>query len=303
MKTDVSPELLAHLAQEVTTISTCWRLQRPDAEVFRFTDHDEDLEVDGEIYEAASGTVPTSISHDRGLASDDMEAMGLLSSDRIKERDLASGLFDFSTISVFLVNWADPSMGVLWLAKNWTLGNITVSGESFQAEIRGISQRVDADVVEIVSETCRATLGDTRCGVELTGSLMLRDGIALSILDRKTFTAAVFQEATAGDPDFFKQGTLTWLEPESSGAGGLNAGISTEVVSADRVTGEVTLFDAMSREIQVGDEFTVTAGCDKKCNTCKDRFDNLVNFRGEPFVPAGSTVKINRGPADNSWTR
>jgi uncharacterized phage protein (TIGR02218 family) len=36
---------------------------------------------------------------------------------------------------------------------------------------------------------------------------------------------------------------------------------------------------------QVGDTFTLTAGCDHRKDTCKNKFNNLVNFRGEPFVP------------------
>jgi hypothetical protein len=51
----VSASLAAHLTGPVTTLATCWRITRTDGVVFRFTDHDRDLVVDGEVYEASAG--------------------------------------------------------------------------------------------------------------------------------------------------------------------------------------------------------------------------------------------------------
>ena len=38
------------------------------------------------------------------------------------------------------------------------------------------------------------------------------------------------------------------------------------------------------------DAFTVTAGCDKRFQTCHDRFNNVVNFRGFPHIPGNDFV-------------
>ena len=43
----VSTALAAHLAGEVITLATCWRIARADGEVFRFTNHDRDLPGEG----------------------------------------------------------------------------------------------------------------------------------------------------------------------------------------------------------------------------------------------------------------
>jgi hypothetical protein len=40
------------------------------------------------------------------------------------------------------------------------------------------------------------------------------------------------------------------------------------------------------------------AGCDKELDTCIARFNNAVNFRGEPFVPG--TDKILKTSATRS---
>ena len=38
------------------------------------------------------------------------------------------------------------------------------------------------------------------------------------------------------------------------------------------------------------DPFTVTAGCDKRFETCRDRFANSINFRGFPHIPGNDFV-------------
>jgi uncharacterized phage protein (TIGR02218 family) len=41
----------------------------------------------------------------------------------------------------------------------------------------------------------------------------------------------------------------------------------------------------MGTKIQVGDIFTIVAGCDKLKETCIAKFNNILNFRGFPDVP------------------
>ena len=41
----------------------------------------------------------------------------------------------------------------------------------------------------------------------------------------------------------------------------------------------------MEQEIVAGDRFRLYPGCDKLLATCIGKFANVVNNRGEPFVP------------------
>ena len=52
----------------------------------------------------------------------------------------------------------------------------------------------------------------------------------------------------------------------------------------------LTLWQAMAGADRGGDTFVVTAGCDKRFDTCRDRFDNAVNFRGFPHIPGNDFV-------------
>lgn len=84
-----------------------------------------------------------------------------------------------------------------------------------------------------------------------------------------------------GTSGFFDNGVVTWLT-------GLNAGLSMEVQSY--TPGQVVLFQPMPNQIQVGDTYTIHAGCDYSFPTCQTRFLNTLNFRGEPFVPGVNKI-------------
>jgi len=103
----ISDTLKTALAAEVSTIAMCWRITRTDSEQFFFTDHDVDLIIDGDTYEAASGMLPTEISQKRDMSVDNLECLAFLESDKIVEADIIAGLFDFATVDIFLVNYED----------------------------------------------------------------------------------------------------------------------------------------------------------------------------------------------------
>ena len=48
-------------------------------------------------------------------------------------------------------------------------------------------------------------------------------------------------------------------------------------------------------QINVGDEFIITPGCDKQFSTCCERYNNAVNFRGEPTLPGMDEILKTSG--------
>ncbi len=80
---------------------------------------------------------------------------------------------------------------------------------------------------------------------------------------------------------YFTYGLVTWLT-------GQNAGYKMDVRQSS--PGSITLALPMTYPIAVGDTFTIVAGCDKTTSTCRQRFGNFVNFRGEPYIPGTDAV-------------
>jgi uncharacterized phage protein (TIGR02218 family) len=287
MKT-IGAALKTHFGETVTTIAACWHLTRLDGVEFFFTDHDEALVIDGDTYEADSGMLPSSLVQNRGLSVDNMEAVAFLESEKIVEQEILGGKFDGSTVDIFLVNYDDLSMGRLWLAKEWVLGQFEIRDNAFTVEIRGKAQHLQQNICEPYTPYCRADLGDARCGIDLDDSLgTYRDeGAVTSVTTQRISFIDTSLITSAADVDRYRFGLLTWYTPGSGDVfTGENGGYQMEVKSFDPGTGKFTLFQPMPYDIGVGDEFSVTFGCDKSKPTCKTRFDNILNFRGEPFIP------------------
>ena len=338
----VSAALAAHLAGPVTTLATCWRITRVDGQEFFFTDHDRDLAFEGEVYKASSGYSRTAIANDASLGVDNLDVEGVFDSEAITEQELRAGLFDQAEVRIFLVNWADSSMGALRMRRGW-FGEVVLTEQGvFRTELRGLSQALSQRIGELYSPECRADLGDHRCKVPIhppvvaretayalgehvrvatgsgSGSKVYEDriyacvvagttapdqpvydttvgqqttdgsavfetveawsraGVVMSVVDRAIFAASV-DEPRAAD-GWFAGGVLTW----ESGA---NAGRSIVVKAWTQATGQVELFLPMGYAIGVGDVFRIHPGCDKRLDTCIARFANVLNFRGEPYVP------------------
>lgn len=211
----VSAALDAHIGQETTSLATCWRLTRVDGQVFRFTEHDVDITVDmqdgngPETYLASSSYNRTAMTNDNTLSVDNLDLVGVLSDDAISEADLRKGLFDYATIHVFVVNWADLSMGIMRMRKG-TLGEVQVTPNGyFRAELRGLSQFYARRIGESFTPECRADLGDHRCKVPIWPDVLGRnDTVALGEFYRvNTLRPRTGNIVTNGG---FESGTTGW---------------------------------------------------------------------------------------------
>lgn len=268
-----SPALAAHLAGEVTTLATCWRLERADGWVRGFTDHDRELVVDGLTYVASTGFLPSAIKTASDLSVDNLDVDGFLDDAALKAEDLIAGLFDGARIEVFIVNWADLGQGRLLLRKGF-LGEIKRADQRFSAEIRGLSNRLQQTAGKLYSRLCRVDLGSTECGVALGPRT---DTYAVT----QVIAADTVRIVTARATGFFTFGKATFTT-------GANAGAVNEVLLHDGQT--IRLFVPMPRPIVVGDQIVLVAGCDKTPETCNAKFANILNFRGEPHIPGNDKV-------------
>jgi uncharacterized phage protein (TIGR02218 family) len=73
---------------------------------------------------------------------------------------------------------------------------------------------------------------------------------------------------------------------------GANAGAQREI-RLHGEDGQLFVYDPLPFDIEVGDDVRLVAGCDKTLATCRDKFNNVINFRGEPFIPGpGYMVRL-----------
>lgn len=271
-----TPALLqSHMAQGTTTLAHLVKLTRRDGLVLAAAlDHDRPIVFGGLTYQPALGMAPTDLETSGNLSVDNMDAKGALMVLGISEKDIAAGLWDLCEVHVFRVNWMKPDDGAEKLKRGW-FGEISIGRDSFNNEVRGITQKLHQKIGEVVSASCKADLFDTRCKVQATEGVWKFSGIAVTGAASARQIAATGLTQAAG---FFDAGKVTWTS-------GANAGLSMEI-RTHTDGGNIELQEPMPYPVAVEDQFTVFAGCLKRHDIdCQNKFGNIINFRGAPFVP------------------
>lgn len=175
MAKTVPGPLATHVAQETTSLATLWEITRTDGFKLYLTDHDQDIDSDGNTYESSVGYSRTPVSNRVGLNVDNLDVMGFLDNSTITDAELRGGVYDRATVVLKLVNWASPSDGVM-IIRTGEFGEVIYSDDGgFKTELRGLSQRFSQQLVETISPICRADLGDFRCKVPLFPDVVLRN--------------------------------------------------------------------------------------------------------------------------------
>lgn len=124
------------------------------------------------------------------------------------------------------------------------------------------------------------------CHVDL--SKYIQNGSVASVTDGRTLvpTSGLLQVGSAtptvaAPAGWFNNGILTFTS-------GVNDGYLFEIKTWDGTTLELYL--PMQYEPSPGDTFTIEPGCDHTVGDCFNKFNNIINFRGEPFMPGEDAI-------------
>jgi uncharacterized phage protein (TIGR02218 family) len=150
-----------------------------------------------------------------------------------------------------------------------TLGNVNLNQGHIVVELRGLQQYLQQPVGAVTSRECRARLGDSLCRKDLTAFTFSGtiDAAAGSTLADSARTEAA---------DYFAEGTITFT------SGSLNG--QTRKIKSSSV-GFLLLASTPFQAIVTGDTYTIVAGCHKRLEDCRDKYNNVINFQGEPHLP------------------
>ena len=283
-------DLFAHLKTGVTHVCRCWDVTRLDGVRLGFTDHDCPLVFDGLTFTPQGGLTARALASSAGLSVDNTSALGVLSDERISEADIAAGRFDGAEVTVWLVCWDDPVARQIQF--RGAIGEITRANGAFEAELNGLAEPLNQPVGRTYLRTCGAVLGDAACSVDLRDAAFVYEHELESPL-----TEADFAVADAGYADgWFAQGLCEVL----TGAGaGLRQAIRVDALrDGER---QIALWAPFPVPLAAGDRLRLTAGCDKRAASCRDKFANFLNFRGFPDMPGEDwLVSVPRSGGQNA---
>ena len=264
------------LASDSAHLVTCWQLTLGNGTNMGFTDSDEDQIYGGVTFKAATGYTRSAISTPVDLSVPNLNVQGVLSDIGITDDDIRAGLYDFAQVFIFMMVPGDVNgnqYGILKLRRGW-LGQVTLTQGQHESEMRGLAQLLALNFLEVFTLECQADFGDSRCKNDL--ATVTDTGYVTSIGTPNSIFAATMEIEPARASQFYQFGNVTLLT-------GRNKGVSIEIKNWDGTN--FTLYLPSGYPIEVGDQFTAVAGCDKSMATCIAKFFNLINFRGFPYIP------------------
>jgi len=284
----VPPALQAHLDGDVTTTCRLLRIDLQDGRTLGMASLDKDVFYNGVLYRSVTGIDNSVIATDAGLSVDNAESFSLVADDEIEGitvRSAVAGDLDDATWSLYLVNYRDLTMGHVLLDSGDT-GRVTVENEmSVTVELVSFAMRLRQTIGTLDSRTCRATFGNPLegqygCGYDAE-SLWIN--ATVTIVDAEE-PNRFFDSTATGITPIPVPGRIQWITGNNS--------TRNRLYQIETYTdGTIALLEDTPYPIEVGDEFRIRQDCDKVHTTCKSRYNNLLNFKGEPYIPVGDGVE------------
>jgi uncharacterized phage protein (TIGR02218 family) len=282
----LSAALLAHYALDATTMAYGLDITRPDGRQYGFTSHDKAVTIGGLEYSTSRNIEITAIKHTSGLGVGNLELVALNDGTLFTTPDVLNGIWRNSRYRLFRYNWASPPSGspesdAIDIRSVGVVGEVQLGEERTVAELRDLRQFFQQTVGEPFQKNCRARLGDANCRVDLGSPNNFTELRAVAaVTSNQVFSVAgLYAGGSPNVENWYADGEVAWIDGDNAGA--------TTPVKASSVGGVITLKWPMWADIQAGDRFTITAGCDKTRdgdNGCR-KFNNVLNYYGEPDAP------------------
>lgn len=273
-----TPELVALLATDNFLMADLYTFTLNNGTIYRFTNYDIDLTWDGNKYtknglsfERNGTRITTGVEVDTlditvYQKDTTFEGIGIL-------KIIANGGLDgaeFKLERLFFNNPLTP-VGSLWV----------FSGRVSECEATRydgkITVKSDLELLNIqmprnlYQASCIHSLYDSGCGIPKTGAA----GTITSV------NGTSFGVSIAAADSFYNEGMIEFTS-------GANNGVKRTIKTHLSNTVTVTLLP--NNKVNVGDTIKLYAGCDRTQSTCKNKFNNLNNFRAFPFVPIPETI-------------
>lgn len=280
-----SEKLIALLDADQFLMADLYTITTVQNDVYRYTNYDYDLVVNGHVYKSDGPIIfREGISLSLGIEVDNL-SLSIDTTDNEKFGDIR-------VIQAFHNGQMDGARFILeraFLDVNTPTDTNDSTLKLFEGRLiepefdrNSISVSVASDLDDLnlqmprnlYQPSCSNTLFDSACG-------LLRENHVVETTIEQSSTASRILCQVSQPQGWFTQGVIEFLD-------GGNKGLKRTVRLHE--SGALLLTLPLLEAPQVGQRIKIYPGCDKRLETCLNRFNNFSRFRGEPFIPVPETA-------------
>lgn len=280
-----SAKLIALLDADQFVMADLYTITTVQGDVYRYTNFDFDLVVGGHVYSSEGPIISCEgISLSLGIevdslpitieVTDDHKWNGINIVQAFHNGQLDGARFKLEKVFMDQDTPTDTSAGTIKRFEGRII-EPDLDRNLIQASVASDLDELNVQMPRnLYQPGCINTLFDTACG-------LLRQNYMVSTTIESGSTAARVLCQVNQPQGWFTQGVIEFLD-------GGNAGLKRTIRIHE--SGALLLTLPLLEAPQAGQRIKVYPGCDKRLETCQNRFNNFARFRGEPFIPVPETA-------------
>lgn len=279
-----SAKLIALLDADQFVMVDLYTITTVQNDVYRYTNYDFDLIVGGELYRSDGPIISRDgITLSLGVEVDNLsitidvtdeetfESLRIVQAFHNGQMDGAR--FKLERIFIDASTPTDTSAGTIKLFEGRII-EPEFDRNTIQASVASDLDELNVQMPRnLYQPSCSNTLFDHACGLN-------RENYALETTIAAGSTASRILCDINQPQGWFTQGVIEFLE-------GGNKGLKRTIRLHELDVLLLTL--PLLEYPEVGQRIKVYPGCDKRLETCQNRFNNFARFRGAPFIPIPET--------------
>ena len=280
-----SAKLIALLDADQFLMADLYTITTVQNDVYRYTNYDYDLVVGGHVYKSDGPIISREgISLSLGIEVDNLSVTIDVTDDQTFEGvrvvqafhngQMDGARFKLERIFMDMNTPTDTSAGTIKLFEGRLiepeLDRNTIS-VSVASDLDDLNVQMPRNLYQ---PSCTNTLFDSACG------LLRQNHVVSTTIESGSTTSRILCQVNQPQ-GWFTQGVIEFLD-------GGNKGLKRTVRLHE--SGALLLTLPLLEEPQPGQRINIYPGCDKRLETCQNRFNNFARFRGAPFIPVPETA-------------
>lgn len=249
----------------------CYEILRKDGLVQLFTDLDVPVTIGTKTFTPAVDISNSALEVSSGFKENSRELTGIISSDFISDEDIIAGMYDDAPIWEYIYDFENEEV----IKRNaYWVRNKTYTGSTWQLDIIALSSWLTETQDAVISRTCEFELySENECRV--ASSLYKQD----RVIDSVTSQVEIVLQGTAEADNYFAYGYVE--NPYEKVDVHSNTGNTIRLVQPPKVS------------FSPGDTIKIYPGCDGSFTTCRNKFNNSINFGGAPHIIGNDAMLKN----------